>query len=173
MYFPEWRHCFTRKNTTIKLKAFKSNKMLDNQHFISKFKLHSCKYQIFYWKKCAVYFNGINTHLWFLMIIWLTEIFLFELVEVKWSEVTQSCPTLCDPMDCSPPGSSIHGVLQARILEWVAISFSTESIEKNKLISCRFVAFLWNDKLFQLIHTADSDILPEGEKNIISLIATI
>ena len=40
------------------------------------------------------------------------------------SEVAQSCPTLCDPMDCSPPGSSIHGIFQARILEWVAISFS-------------------------------------------------
>ena len=39
--------------------------------------------------------------------------------------VAQSCPTLCDPMDCSPPGSSVHGILQARILEWVAISFSS------------------------------------------------
>ena len=38
--------------------------------------------------------------------------------------VAQSCPTLCDPMDCSPPGSSVHGILQARILEWVAICFS-------------------------------------------------
>ena len=44
--------------------------------------------------------------------------------ERKKSEVTQSCPTLCDPGDCSPPGSSVHGILQARILEWVAISFS-------------------------------------------------
>ena len=43
------------------------------------------------------------------------------------SEVTQSCPTLCDPMDCSPLGSSVRGVLQARMLEWVAISFSRES----------------------------------------------
>ena len=34
--------------------------------------------------------------------------------------VTQSCPTLCDPMDCSPPGSSVLGILQARVLEWVA-----------------------------------------------------
>ena len=42
-------------------------------------------------------------------------------------EVTQSCPTLCDPVDCSPPGSSVHGILQARILEWVAISFSRGS----------------------------------------------
>ena len=36
----------------------------------------------------------------------------------------QSCPTLCHPMDCNPPGSSVHGILQARILEWVAIFFS-------------------------------------------------
>ena len=43
------------------------------------------------------------------------------------SEVAQSCPTLCNPVDCSPPGSSIHGILQARILEWVAISFSRGS----------------------------------------------
>ena len=43
------------------------------------------------------------------------------------SEVVQSCPTLCNPMDCSPPGSSVHGILQTRILEWVAISFSRES----------------------------------------------
>ena len=43
------------------------------------------------------------------------------------SEVAQSCLTLCDPMDCSPPGSSVHGILQARILEWVAISFSRGS----------------------------------------------
>ena len=41
--------------------------------------------------------------------------------------VAQSCLTLCDPMDCHPPGSSIHGLLQARILEWVAISFSRGS----------------------------------------------
>jgi len=40
------------------------------------------------------------------------------------TEVAQSCPTLCDPMDCSPPGSSVHGIFQAWILEWVAISFS-------------------------------------------------
>ena len=40
------------------------------------------------------------------------------------SEVTQSCPTLRDPMDCSPPGSSIRGIFQARVLEWVAIAFS-------------------------------------------------
>ena len=41
--------------------------------------------------------------------------------------VAQSCPTLCDPMDCSPPGSSVLGIPQARILEWVAIPFSRGS----------------------------------------------
>ena len=40
------------------------------------------------------------------------------------SEVAQSCPTLCDPMDCSLPGSSVHGIFQAIVLEWIAISFS-------------------------------------------------
>ena len=41
--------------------------------------------------------------------------------------VTQTCLTLCDPMDCSLPGSSVHGIFQARILEWVAIPFSRGS----------------------------------------------
>ena len=46
---------------------------------------------------------------------------------LKWSEGAQSCPTLCDPMDCSLPHSSIHGIFQARTLEWVAIYFSRGS----------------------------------------------
>ena len=51
--------------------------------------------------------------------------FLLQCMEVKSeSEVAQSCPTLSDPMDCSPPGSSIHGIFQARVLEWGAIAFS-------------------------------------------------
>ena len=43
------------------------------------------------------------------------------------AQLLQSCPTLYDPMDCSPPGSSVHGILQARILEWVAMPFSKGS----------------------------------------------
>ena len=51
--------------------------------------------------------------------------FLLQCMKVKSeSEVAQSCPTLRDPMDCSLPGFSVHGILQARTLEWVAISFS-------------------------------------------------
>ena len=45
----------------------------------------------------------------------------------KWSEVAQSCPTLCNPMDCSLQGCSVHGIFQARVLEWVVISFSRGS----------------------------------------------
>ena len=52
--------------------------------------------------------------------------FLLQGMKVKSdSEVTQSCPTHSNPMDCSLPGSSIHGIFQARVLEWGAIAFST------------------------------------------------
>ena len=47
--------------------------------------------------------------------------------EVRECVLTWWCLTLCDPMDCSPPGSSVHGILQARVLEWIAISFSRGS----------------------------------------------
>ena len=54
--------------------------------------------------------------------------FLLQCMKVKSeSEATQSCPTLCDPMDCSLPGSFIHGIFQARVLEWGAIAFSIEA----------------------------------------------
>ena len=56
----------------------------------------------------------------------LHDLFLLTESESE-SEVAQLCPTLCDPVDCSLLGSSLHGILQARILEWVAISFSRGS----------------------------------------------
>ena len=59
---------------------------------------------------------------WDWMLAWKTR--LGSLGPRKWLLVTWSCLTLCDPMDCNPPDSSVHGVLQARILEWVAIPFS-------------------------------------------------
>ena len=58
--------------------------------------------------------------------------FLLQCMKVKSeSEVAQSCLTLCHPMDCSPPGSSVHGVFQARILEWGAIAFSNPAYIKR------------------------------------------
>ena len=51
--------------------------------------------------------------------------FLLQCIKMKSeSEVAQSCPTLSDPTDCTLPGSCVHGILQARVLEWVAIAFS-------------------------------------------------
>ena len=47
-----------------------------------------------------------------------------ELITFAVAESLQSCPALCDPMDCSLPGSFVHGIFQARVLEWVAIAFS-------------------------------------------------
>ena len=62
--------------------------------------------------------------------------FLLECMKVKSeSEVAQSCPTLSDPMDCSLPGSSVHGIFQARVLEWDAIAFSILITRLNKISS--------------------------------------
>ena len=50
-----------------------------------------------------------------------------KIIPIEWVKVAQSCPTLCNPMDCSLPGSSVHRILQARILKWVTIPFSRGS----------------------------------------------
>ena len=61
--------------------------------------------------------------------------FLLQCRKVKSeSEVAQSCPTLSDPMDCSPPGSSVHGIFQARVLEWGAIAFSNINMSTCQLV---------------------------------------
>ena len=63
------------------------------------------------------------------------------MIPLEWvSEVTQSCPILCDLVDCSLPGSSIHGVLQAIIPEWVAISFSRESSQPRDWTQVSLIA---------------------------------
>jgi len=63
--------------------------------------------------------------------------FLLQCMKVKSeSEVAQSCPTLSDPMDCSPPGSPVHGIFQARVLEWGAIAFSAAAAAAKSLQSC-------------------------------------
>ena len=79
--------------------------------------------------------------------------FLLQCMKVKSeSEVTQSCPTLSNPMVCSPPGSATHGIFQARVLKWGAIAFSngnlviSRDIENNFLISDALLLteiFIW------------------------------
>ena len=59
------------------------------------------------------------------------------ILSVSESEVSQSCPILCNPMDSSLPGSSVHGIFQARVLEWVTISFSRGSSQPRDRTHCR------------------------------------
>ena len=62
----------------------------------------------------------------------------------------QSCPTLCDPMDCSPPGSSVHGISRARILEWVALYSCVFTLATHWIHTC--------GKLLETISAADESI---------------
>ena len=80
--------------------------------------------------------NGVDCH------------FLLQCIKVKSeSEVAQSCPTRSDPVDCSPPGSSVHGIFQARELEWGAIAFSVQSTKCWKSRMCfTLKAYLHSDK---------------------------
>ena len=66
-----------------------------------------------------------STYMLILIILfWLLSIFRHHAAAAAAAESLQSCPTLCDPIDGSPPGSPIPGILQARTLEWAAIAFS-------------------------------------------------
>ena len=87
---------------------------------------------------------GSSSKIWMLLFIFFFHTSYLHFVQQTTSHrvwlvlVSQLCLTLCDPMDRSPPGSSVHGILQARILEWVAISFSgTSSQPRDRTwVSC-------------------------------------
>ena len=69
--------------------------------------------------------------------------FLLQCMKVKSeSEAAQSYPTLSDPMDCSPPGSSVHGIFQVRVLEWGAIAFSESKHSNMLMVLARY--WLWS-----------------------------
>ena len=78
-------------------------------------------YIVFSYRKYV--FSCIHIYI-YTLVIYLCNYIILCIVYVL---VAQSCPILCTPVDCSPPDSSVHGIFQARILEWVAISFSRES----------------------------------------------
>ena len=82
----------------------------------------------------------------------------FVCFAIEWSEglAAQSCPTLCNFMDCSPPGSPVHGILQARILEWVAIPFSRGSSRPRGwtqafcIVGCFFTVWVTRETPFAI-----------------------
>ena len=89
--------------------------------------------------------------------------------------VAQSCPTLCDPVACSPPGSSVHGIPQASILEWVAISSSMGSSQPRdqthvSYMSCigRWILYIsatWEAQLLDKCYQNNNEILPHIWQN--------
>ena len=88
--------------------------------------------------------------------------------------VNQSCLTLCDPMDCTPPDSSVHGILQARILEWVATNMASGNLLKGifltqglnlDLLPCRQI-------LYHLSHLGSQTLL-EPESNNLPVVVTV
>ena len=99
---------------------------------------------------------------WPFRLVWTAKVWLCDGHGLPWKEnrlsaskslvsVTQLCLTLCDPMDCSLPGSSVHGIFQARILEWVAISYSRGSSQPRdwtrvSCTACRLFTF-WTTKV--------------------------
>ena len=88
------------------------------------------------------------------------------LKHMKWKVkvlVAQLCPTLCNPMDCSQTGSSVHGILQARILEWVAISFSRGSSWPKAQTQASYIA----GRFFTIWATRESVTLePNKRKSV-------
>ena len=68
--------------------------------------------------------------------------------QMKYCMCAKSCPTLCDAMDCSPPGSSVHGILQARILEWVAMPSSRESFRPRNQTLVSYVSCIGRQVLY-------------------------
>ena len=93
---------------------FKNKRMIAQSQYLLHFISASCSY--LYKTRCFLFCN-----------LWAISIFLYYVIEsaaAATAKSLQSCPTLCDPRDGSPPGSAVPGILQARTLEWVAISFS-------------------------------------------------
>ena len=79
--------------------------------------------------------------------------FLLQYMKVKSeSEVTQSCLTLRDPMDCSPPGSSVHGIFQTRVLEWGDIAFSAPFLQRHSKLYHVRIAIICFISAFPNVH---------------------
>ena len=76
------------------------------------------------------------------------------------TKLLQSCSTLCDPMDCSPPGSSVHGIFQVRILEWVAMPSSRGSSRPRDRIGISYISCIGRRTLLPLMPSGTPKALP-------------
>ena len=98
--------------------------------------------------------------------------FLLQCMKVKReSEVAQSCLTLSDPMDCSPPGSSVHGIFQARVLEWGAIAFSDLLSTSCNIWHIRSQSILLELCIAHCLHFTDEET--KGQRSQISTVNSI
>ena len=121
-----------------------------------------------WWKTSLLPYSMVKAHSHLTM--WLNRM----LRKIKWNvlkvKVTQSCPTLWDPMDCSLPGSAVHEILQARILEWVAIPLSRRSSPPRDWtqVSCtagRFFTFWATRKSLKYTEVGEKgSIYPRGRQ---------
>ena len=82
---------------------------------------------VWLYRRISLFFKEMSAEVFKYLDVYLQFNFTWFRGKRKESEVAQSCPTLCDPMDCSLPGSPVHRVFQAIELEWIAISFSSGS----------------------------------------------
>ena len=104
----------------------------------------------FFWSYLYIFLDHFSfaafTFYWFLKYI------------SEWSEVTQSCLTLCYPMDCSLPASSVHGMFQAIVLEWIAISFSRVSSQTrdwiwvSRIVDRHFTIWATREVIYMYTH---------------------
>ena len=130
--------CWVERNKRKEFEVYFSSKicifLIRNQGFLRVLDCAGAAVPAIYWELARLWPSAE------LFILWTFLIFAASM----WGKsemkvlVAQLCPTLCDPMDCSPPGSSVHRILQARILEWIAISSSRDSSKpRNRTqVSC-------------------------------------
>ena len=90
-----------------------------------------------------------STKDWVVLFFWVSK-HLFYYILLNYCLCAQSCLTVCNPMDCSPPVPSVHGIIQARILEWIAISYSRGSSRPRDQI--HICLLLWQARSLPLSH---------------------
>ena len=144
------------------------------------------------WLPCFLFWPHDPLRLLFvrMMIFYYPVSFAFwEVTRWKWKWSRSVCPTLCDPVDCSPPGSSVHGIFQARVLEWIAISFSRGSswprdwTQVSCIVDRRFTVWATDESqvgikitrrnIINLRYADDTTLMAESEEELKNLLMKV